>query len=665
VYRDLKRDSGFEGFRGSQKKGFRDSGIKNKAVVKFRFKFQALAICAALMTFATTSWGQTSTQNFGTTPATYASQTGSTGIIPNPNSGTTYARAGAAAAAAPIVVTTSTPNPLGTAGAYLRAVASTSTSVSKASPIAGYTGGKEFYTSFKVLFGDSSGANTATTGSWTFYQGAGGTFTDNQAVSNTQAAVSLRFTYGSSGAVALAYANVSGNYVSTGLTSTSLSQGTVYTVEVVKFNGASGSTKSYSYNGSSKALTAGNFDLYINGTQIASNLASSGLSLDTSINSTTFTGISSTGNAANLFVDDFVVYNAVPATIGAAPTAPTLTAATLGSAMSTTVGTASTGVSFTAAGANLNTDITVTPQTGYEVSTTSASAGFGSSAINVANSTTVWVRFTASMALGTYNSATAVVLTGGGASSSANVTTSGSGNNVSPTNDLSSVPTSVTVNGSAANGTTAAATYSTITSDANSKTDVWFSLTATEGGTVTLTTTSTTSQDLDIQAWAGPAAPTSTTGQSVLDGADSGNTSEVATFTAVAGTTYFVRVLQFSGTAGSFTITATMPLSPSNQATSFTSSSITSSSATVGWTRGNGTAGVLVVARAIGAVNADPINGTTYTANAAFGSGNQIGTGNYVVYKGTGTSVSVTGLSPSTAYHFAVYEYNATGLMHN
>ena len=64
VYRDLKGDSGFEGFRGSQKKGFRDSGIKNKAVVKFRFKFQALAICAVWMTLAATGWGQILTFDF-------------------------------------------------------------------------------------------------------------------------------------------------------------------------------------------------------------------------------------------------------------------------------------------------------------------------------------------------------------------------------------------------------------------------------------------------------------------------------------------------------------------------------------------------------------------------------------------------------------------------
>ncbi|HND88972.1 MAG TPA: hypothetical protein PK971_11620, partial [Saprospiraceae bacterium] len=39
-----------------------------------------------------------------------------------------------------------------------------------------------------------------------------------------------------------------------------------------------------------------------------------------------------------------------------------------------------------------------------------------------------------------------------------------------------------------------------------------------------------------------------------------------------------------------------------------------------------------------------------------------IGTGNYVVYNGNGTSVTVTGLSASPTYHFAIYEYNNTGV---
>lgn len=82
---------------------------------------------------------------------------------------------------------------------------------------------------------------------------------------------------------------------------------------------------------------------------------------------------------------------------------------------------------------------------------------------------------------------------------------------------------------------------------------------------------------------------------------------------------------------------------------------------TVNWTTGSsGNAkNVIVVMRSGSAVNADPVDGTTYSANAAFGSGAQVGSGNYVVYKGTGTSVPVTGLSPSTTYYAKVYAFAA------
>jgi len=122
----------------------------------------------------TLSFGQTSVQNFGTTTGSHASQIGSTIFIPAPTSGTTYARSGIAAASATINLVTAT-NPLGTTGAYVRAVASTSTSITKISPVVAYTGSTEFYSSFKVLFGDASASNTATTGIWTFYQGLQGT----------------------------------------------------------------------------------------------------------------------------------------------------------------------------------------------------------------------------------------------------------------------------------------------------------------------------------------------------------------------------------------------------------------------------------------------------------------------------------------------------------
>jgi M6 family metalloprotease-like protein len=114
-----------------------------------------------------------------------------------------------------------------------------------------------------------------------------------------------------------------------------------------------------------------------------------------------------------------------------------------------------------------------------------------------------------------------------------------------------------------------------------------------------------------------------------------------------------------AGTTISFDVTMPSPCTPPTaQSSAYTSSAITNTSMTVGWTRGSGDA-LLVVARADNAVNADPVNGINYTADAAFGNGTQTGISNYVVYKGTGTSVNLTGLNPGTTYHYAVYEYNS------
>ncbi|MBI4647219.1 MAG: hypothetical protein HY738_11695 [Bacteroidia bacterium] len=113
---------------------------------------------------------------------------------------------------------------------------------------------------------------------------------------------------------------------------------------------------------------------------------------------------------------------------------------------------------------------------------------------------------------------------------------------------------------------------------------------------------------------------------------------------------------------GSYSFSTTS--GPSAQATGFTSSAITSSSMTIDWTRGNGSS-IIVVARAGSAVNVDPTDGNSYNANTVFGSGSQIGSGNYVVYNGTGTSVNVTGLSASTTYYYAIYEYNSSGYCYN
>lgn len=98
---------------------------------------------------------------------------------------------------------------------------------------------------------------------------------------------------------------------------------------------------------------------------------------------------------------------------------------------------------------------------------------------------------------------------------------------------------------------------------------------------------------------------------------------------------------------------------PSAQASNLAFSNVTASSMTVSWSRGNGDS-VIVLARASSDLTADPADGADYTANAAYGSGTPIG-GGYVIYKGDGTSVNLTGLSGSTTYYLRVYEYNSGG----
>jgi M6 family metalloprotease-like protein len=130
------------------------------------------------------------------------------------------------------------------------------------------------------------------------------------------------------------------------------------------------------------------------------------------------------------------------------------------------------------------------------------------------------------------------------------------------------------------------------------------------------------------------------------------------------GSTGGLNISNVTSAGATISFTVSIPNSctpPTTQATAFASSALTNNSMTIGCTRGNGSS-IIIVARQGSAVNTNPIDGITYTANAAFGSGTQIGTGNYVVYKGTGNSVNITALTSGTNYHYAIYEYNSTGL---
>ncbi|MEJ5994186.1 hypothetical protein WG904_07095, partial [Pedobacter sp. Du54] len=102
----------------------------------------------------------------------------------------------------------------------------------------------------------------------------------------------------------------------------------------------------------------------------------------------------------------------------------------------------------------------------------------------------------------------------------------------------------------------------------------------------------------------------------------------------------------------------TYTFAPLTQSTNVSFASTTTTTSTASWVNGTGTSRAVFM-RAASSGTATPVNNTTYTANAIFGSGTQIGaTGWFCVYKGTGTSVNITGLTAGTSYQVMTIEYN-------
>jgi len=132
-------------------------------------------------------------------------------------------------------------------------------------------------------------------------------------------------------------------------------------------------------------------------------------------------------------------------------------------------------------------------------------------------------------------------------------------------------------------------------------------------------------------------------------------------------TTYWYRV-KTNGECSdyrSFIATAVLPAAePTVQASGVTVSNNSSTGLTVSWTPGDGTSR-LVVMRSGSEVTGVPSDQTVYNANAQFGLGSAIGSGNYVVYSGSGSTVTVSGLPSNTECHIAVFEYNGSDYSQN
>jgi len=112
---------------------------------------------------------------------------------------------------------------------------------------------------------------------------------------------------------------------------------------------------------------------------------------------------------------------------------------------------------------------------------------------------------------------------------------------------------------------------------------------------------------------------------------------------------------------GNITATPTfdLMLSPENNAADIAFSGAGNGAVNVNWTSGTGT-GRILVASETDRIDTYPLDGTDYTANAAYGNGNNLGNNNFIVYNGTGNSATITGLNPASTYYFRLFEYNKT-----
>lgn len=138
------------------------------------------------------------------------------------------------------------------------------------------------------------------------------------------------------------------------------------------------------------------------------------------------------------------------------------------------------------------------------------------------------------------------------------------------------------------------------------------------------------------------------------------------TFTSTSlssGVTYFYDVISFNGSGDATNYLTTSPLEgsqvttlnePGSQPTNLVFSSITTSTATVSFSAAVGSpAGYLVLRKSGSSPTETPTDGVEYTV------GNALGTST-IVFAGSATSFSSTGMSAATAYFYDVFSFNGS-----
>jgi hypothetical protein len=270
------------------------------------FSYYLAASLFMFLLFSASVKGQVSFQDFGTGTGTHSSGESTTFISAPSGSGTSRVRIGTGSGS----LVKANPGNLGFgSGTELRISAATGGSVNKYSQY-NYTAGNQFYTKFFMRLGNSSGNAANLSGSFYFFQGSGGTYSNNNTFSGSEVFTGLRFVFGNN-TITTTYRS-GGSWTSANI-SALITQGTDLVIEIVGNN--SSSAVSYNYGGEASSVNANTFDLYVNHVLVGDNLPKALLANNANINALMFYGESSSGNGANIFLDDISVFNNIPANI--------------------------------------------------------------------------------------------------------------------------------------------------------------------------------------------------------------------------------------------------------------------------------------------------------------------------------------------------------------
>ena len=314
------------------------------------------------------------------------------------------------------------------------------------------------------------------------------------------------------------------------------------------------------------------------------------------------------------------------------------------SALSTTFGVASSNTSFTAFASGLSANLALAAPSGFEISTSSGS-GFSSSLSLTPNNgivapTIIYVRLAAATAAGTYSGN--VVLSSTGATS-VNVATVSSTVSA-PVPALSVSPTTInftaTVVGTPTTGTAVTVTAANLTSN--------ITIDAPNGFEVSLSNAPFSALSLPYSSYSSAGGTVYVRFNPSIGGSYSFTSSNGVSFAATGVSNQYINV---TGAATSAEPTA---------ASTASFGTVTSSSIVVNFSGGNGS-NRIVVLKPLTAASYTPTDGTAVdSVNSDFTLAKNQGSGNKVVYDGTGNTVTVTNLPPGL-YYVSVIEYNTAG----